>query len=336
MSVYKKKNGKWYCQFMIKGERIHKLLDGAKDKNHAKELEDAERFNLRLIQNGLLEKKEIKYELSYMMNKYKDRAITLSSYKDCIRQANDIITFFGAKKDIKSIKPTDVINYLQHLKKRNFKNSSINRYLSTFKRAYNIMIEDELISYNPCNKVDTLEENNRRYRYLSKEEWELLKKELSSYTLNIVLVALLTGFRRSNVLKLKWEQIDLNLRTIELLKSENKGKKYIKLSISDSLYDLLISLKPKPSGYVFVNPKTNKPYTTINKSFKSALYRAGLMDLKFHDLRRTVGTWLLTSGVDIRTVQNILAHSDVRTTERYLALTNEQNQKAMSVLNSYV
>ena len=95
-------------------------------------------------------------------------------------------------------------------------------------------------------------------------------------------------------------------------------------------------LGPKKSGYVFVNPKTGKPYTDIKKSFNAALKRAGLSDFRFHDLRRTVGTWLLTSGVDIRTVQNILAHSDVRTTERYLALTNEQNIKAMGVLNSYI
>lgn len=335
MSVYKKKNGKWYCQFMVKGERIHKLLDGAKDKESAKALEDAERYKIRLIQSGLLERKETKYELSFMMNRYKNRALALSSKGACIQQANEVVEFFGAKKDIKNIKPTDIENYILHLKRRGLKNSSINRHLSTIKRAYNIMIEDDFINYNPCNKVKFLDEDNRRFRYLTKEEWERLKLELSDDTLNIVSVALLTGFRRANVLKLKWEQIDLNLRTIELLKTENKGKKYIKTPISNALYDLLLTLNPKQSGYVFVNPKTNKPYYSIKKSFKSALKRAGIKDFKFHDLRRTVGTWLLSSGVDIRTVQNILAHSDVRTTERYLALTKEQNIKAMTVLNSY-
>ena len=95
-------------------------------------------------------------------------------------------------------------------------------------------------------------------------------------------------------------------------------------------------MNPKDEGYIFLNPKTGKPYTTIRKSFNTALKKANIKDFHFHDLRRTTGTWLLTNGVDIRTIQNILAHSDVSTTQRYLSLTPEQNQKAMTVLNSYM
>lgn len=336
MAVYKEKNGKWYCQFMVKGKRVHKLLDGADSIEKAKELEDAERYRTRLIQNGLIKEEEKKYTLAYMLDRYKERSKLLATYKDSERQADEWLEYFGRNKNIKEIKPTDIQKYIRHLKSRKLKNSSINRQLAGLKRAYNIMIDDELITYNPCKKVKLLEDEGRRYRYLTKNEWNRLKKELPPETLAIVSVALLTGFRKRNVLQLRWEQIDLNLRTIELLKTENKGKKYIKISISDTLYNLLMTLEPKKSGYVFVNPKTGKPYTSIKKSFNNALNRAEITDFHFHDLRRTVGTWLLTSGVDIRTVQNILAHSDVRTTERYLALTNEQNIKAMGVLNSYV
>lgn len=335
MAVYKNNNGKWYCQFMVKGKRVHKLLDGAKNKDHAKELEDAERFKIRLIQNGLMHEEQ-KYTLGFMVDKYKEGSKLLATYVHSERQADKWLKYWGKNKDIKNIKPSDIEAYIRYLKSTGIKNSTINRELAGLKRAFNIMIQDDLITYNPCCKVKMLEVDGRRYRYLTKEEWERLKAELSPTALQIVTVALLTGFRSGNVLKLKWEQIDLNLRTIELLKTENKGKKYIKMSISDSLYDLLLTLEPKKSGYVFVNPKTNKPYTSIKTAFKAAVRRAGLEDLRFHDLRRTVGTWLLTSGVDIRTVQSILAHSDVRTTERYLALTNEQNIKAMGVLNSYV
>lgn len=335
MAVYKNNNGKWYCQFMVKGKRVHKLLDGAKSKDHAKELEDAERFKIRLIQNGLMHEEQ-KYTLGFMVDKYKEGSKLLATSVQSERQANKWLKYWGKNKDIKTIKPSDIETYIRYLKSTGVKNSTINRELAGLKRAFNIMIQDDLINYNPCCKVKMLEADGRRYRYLTREEWERLKAELSPTALQIVTVALLTGFRSGNVLKLKWEQIDLNLRTIELLKTENKGKKYIKMSISDSLYNLLLTLEPKRSGYVFINPKTEKPYTTIKTAFKAAVRRAGLEDLRFHDLRRTVGTWLLTSGVDIRTVQSILAHSDVRTTERYLALTNEQNIKAMGVLNSYV
>lgn len=336
MAVYKAKNGKWYCQFMVKGKRVHKLLDGATDIEKAKELEDGERYKTRLIQNGLLKEDKKRYNLTFMVNRYKERSKLLATYKDSERQADEWLEYFGKNKDIEEIKPSDIESYIRHLKTRGLKNVSVNRQLAGIKRAYNIMIDDDLITYNPCRKIKPLVDDSRRTQYLTKDEWERLKKELPPETLAIVSVALLTGFRRRNVLQLRWEQIDMNLRTIELLKSENKGKKHIKQSISDALYNLLLTLEPKKSGFVFVNPKTNKPYTTIKKSFNNALDRAGIIDFRFHDLRRTVGTWLLTSGVDIRTVQNILAHSDVKTTERYLALTSEQNIKAMGVLNSYV
>lgn len=336
MAVYKAKNGKWYCQFMVKGKRVHKLLDGADGVEEAKQLEDAERFRVRLRQSGLLPEEEKKYTLSFMMKKYKEASKLLATYKDSERQADYIIEYFGGNKDIKTIKPTDIEKFKIWLLDKGLKNSSVNRHLAGFKRAYNVLINDDLINYNPVCKVKMLTEDNRRNRCLTFEEWEKLKKELSPIALKIVSVALLTGLRKGNVLNLRWEQIDMNLRTIELLKTENKGKKHIKLPISDALYALLIGLNPKQSGYVFINPKTDKPYTSIKKAFGSALERAGIEDFHFHDLRRTVGTWMLTNGVDIRTVQSILAHSDIRTTERYLALTSERDKKAMSVLNSYI
>ena len=224
MAVYKRKNGKWYCNFMVKGKRVHKLLDGADGIDKAKELEDAERYRTRLIQNGLIQEEEKKYTLAFMLDRYKDRSKLLATYKDSERQADEWLEYFGKTKNIKEIKPTDIESYIRHLKSRKLKNSSINRQLAGLKRAYNIMIDDELITYNPCKKIKMLEDEGRRYRYLTKDEWERFKKELSQIILDIVSVALLTGFRKRNVLYLDWAQIDMNLRTIELLKTENKGK----------------------------------------------------------------------------------------------------------------
>lgn len=338
MTVYKHKNGKWYCQFMIKGKRIHKLLNGAKTKEEAKELEDAERFKTRQIQNGLLqEENNQKYSFDFLMRKY----VSVSEANNkSVREAKIfskyLTEYFGKVKDITTIKPSDIEKFKTYMLKKKRTKATVNRYLAALKRAYNILIADGLITINPVNKVKKLDEDNKRYRYLTLDEWARLKKYLPPNTLNIVIFALQTGFRKENVLQCRWEQVDFNLRTIELLKQQNKGKKVIKIPISDVLYELLISLNPKKSGYIFINPDTGKPYTNIRKSFDTALKKAEIEDFHFHDLRRTVGTWLLTSGVDLRTIQNILAHSDISTTERYLSLTPEQNRKAINVLNSYI
>lgn len=120
-----------------------------------------------------------------------------------------------------------------------------------------------------------------------------------------------------------------------MLKQDNKGSKEIKIPISSTVEKVLTSYKKK-SGYVFINPDTGKPYTTIKKGFSHALEKAGITDFRFHDLRRTFGTWLLTSGVDIRTIQNLLAHSDISTTERYLSIVKEQDKKVVDILDNYM
>lgn len=64
--------------------------------------------------------------------------------------------------------------------------------------------------------------------------------------------------------------------------------------------------------------------------------KTNIKNFRFHDIRRTVGTWLLENGVDIRTIQSLLGHSNIRVTERYLALTPSQNAKAMKYLDLFI
>ncbi len=337
MGVYRHNNGRWYCRGRINGERYHLPCTGAKTKEEAKALEDAERYKIRLRQRGLLEEKEKVFSFSFLMEKYLE--VCRANNKDLAKAhlyARVMLQFFDKRKNILTIKPSDVESFRVYLLDTGKSKATVNRYVSALKRAYNILINDELINYNPANKVKKYAEDGSRYRYLTKEEWFRLRAELSPMHLAIVTAALQTGFRKQNVLKLRWEQIDLNSRTIELLKSENKGKKSIKLPITDTLYNLLQSLDVKTSGYVFINPKTGKPYTDIKKAFKSALFRAGINDFRFHDLRRTVGTWLLEEGVNIRTIQYWYAHSELATTECYLAQTVFQIQKAAEILDSYM
>lgn len=63
---------------------------------------------------------------------------------------------------------------------------------------------------------------------------------------------------------------------------------------------------------------------------------SNIEDFHFHDLRRTMGTWLLEEGVDIRTIQFLLGHSDLTTTERYLAISRKRNIEAVNKLNKYI
>ena len=330
MAVYKR-NNKWYCRGRVNGERYHLLCTGAETKDKARELEDAYRYDIRLRQKGLAAKKEQTYTFEFMMTKYVEVCEANNKTARIAKiQKNKLCEYFGSKTSITKIKPSDIESFKLFLINRGRTKATVNRYFSAIKRAYNLMIRDDLISYNPTNKVSKFEEDNKRYRYLTIDEWNRLKSVMPKYLYNIVAVALLSGLRKSNVLQLRWEQINFELRFIEILKQNNKGKKVIRQPMSDGLYNLLQSLNPKQEGYLFVNPETDKPYTDVRKVFNSCLEKANIQGVIFHDLRRTFATWLMQEGVDIRTLQQLLMHSDISTTERYLATSHERNIKAVN------
>jgi len=85
--------------------------------------------------------------------------------------------------------------------------------------------------------------------------------------------------------------------------------------------------------HVFPNPRTGQPYTEVKKSFKAACKRAGISDLRFHDLRHTFATRLISFGVDLITVRDLLGHFSVRVTQRYTHSNQNQKEDAVQKLN---
>ena len=77
---------------------------------------------------------------------------------------------------------------------------------------------------------------------------------------------------------------------------------------------------------------TNKPYTDIKKSFSTVLKNANIENFRFHDLRHTVATRMVESGVDLLVVQEILGHSNIQTTMRYAHPVPERKKKAIDCL----
>lgn len=165
------------------------------------------------------------------------------------------------------------------------------------------------------------------------EEEEVRLLEASSEHLKpILVIAFNTGMRRGEILNLKWNHINLQAKEIriEITKS---GKPRI-VDINSLLLKELMELKSKSenSQYVFLNPRTGKPYKKLQASFKGTCRRADIKGLRMHDLRHTFASRLVERGVDLIRIKELLGHSTVKITERYTHSNQEGRKKAVELL----
>lgn len=178
---------------------------------------------------------------------------------------------------------------------------------------------------------------NARLRYLTPEEIERLLAACPEHLRRVVTVALHTGMRKSEILTLQWQQIQLEQRGVLLLDTKNGEQRGVPLT--ETVARLFQTIQEDharfglASPWVFPNPVTGKPYRADWKTaWYTALRKAGIGDFRFHDLRHTCGSYLAMRGVDIRTIQEILGHKTLTMTQRYTHLTQQHKLAAIGQL----
>lgn len=335
MSVRQEENGKWYCRFSFNGKDIHRLCRGATTKSKAQEMEQALIYDLKLQELGCKPREQKNVYLPRLKELYTTHAQNNhKKFKNQVYYLDAIEKYFGNSKPVNKITPEDIEKYKTHLRDvRNLKNSSINRYLEILSKMFNLAINNKELVENPVSKVQKLRENNHTIRFLTTDEEKRLFTSIDNiapYIKPIVITALQTGMRRGEILNLKWSNIKNN--HIELLDTKSNNPRYIPLSLT--LQDVFGQIQ-KSSEYVFVNPKTDKPYKDIKRSWNNIRNDANLLDFRFHDLRHTVATRMVEKGIDLLVVKDILGHTMIETTMRYAHPVPERKRAAIEILNSY-
>jgi len=230
---------------------------------------------------------------------------------------------------------TQVIEQYQTAKLATCKPSTVNRLLATIKHMFTKAVDWELISeeiQKKVHKVKLLPENNKRLRFLSPAECQMLLEKCGHHLKPIVVTALNTGMRKGEILKLRWDQVDLKHGFILLGITKNGERREI--PINKTLRETLEALpRHIKSPYVFWSGKNGSPYEQVWKSFNSALRRAGIIDFRFHDLRHTFASHLVMAGCDLKTVQELLGHKNLTMTLRYSHLSPGHSAKAVKLLD---
>jgi integrase len=191
-----------------------------------------------------------------------------------------------------------------------------------------------MLEKNPAAKVPLLNVDNKVEHYLDDEQLQRLLAVLRSpdsprSVCQIALFLLSTGARLNEALSAKWADIDRATRVWRIPATVSKSRKIRVVPLNDSALEVLAALDTEGQFEgLFVNRQTGKPYTTVMKVWSRLRIKAGLPELRVHDLRHNFASMLVNSGRTLYEVQACLGHSDPKVTMRYSHLSSKSMQDA--------
>jgi integrase len=196
-----------------------------------------------------------------------------------------------------------------------------------------IALREGWILRHPFSGSDTIispSDETKRTRILSRDEELLLLDacdERRAKLKPIIICALDTGMRRGEILSLRWRDVDLENKRINIQAMNTKTLRARSVPITSRLLDELKTLPRRdPSGRVF------GVTDTVKRSWATAKRIAGITDLKFHDLRHTCATRLVQGGLPLAEVSRVLGHSSITTTFRYANVDDTTFDRALTIL----
>lgn len=173
---------------------------------------------------------------------------------------------------------------------------------------------------------------NKRVRWLEKDEAKRLIDECPEPLKSVVKFALATGLRRSNIINLEWQQIDMQRRVAWVNPEDSKSNRAIGVALNDTACKVLRDQIGNHHKFVFVHtkagrrpdgsitPAVRKMRVDDGRAWKSACKRAGIEDFRFHDLRHTWASWLIQSGVPLSVLQEMGGWESIEMVRRYAHL----------------
>jgi integrase len=344
----KYKQAKWCCEFFLDGRTYKKSIPDAQNK---KDADDFERDFRRSIRGGnetvFLDETNFSDFVDTIYLPYAQN--NNPSYKTKVIESNNLKSFFGNYR-LKAITPnlieefkTKRLNERVRCQKckfgkkhdcdsREISPSTVNRELSTLSKILSLAVQNKKITDNPKRFVPQLQEPDARERFLTSEEKERLFKVLQDNVqlLAIVTIAILTGWRRGQILGLRKSSLDELSRSATIGKS--KRAKARKVPVSSIVWRILTNLANNTDDFLFVNKKTGQQLLDCGRAWDTACSDAEIEGLHFHDLRRTFAIEMLNLNAGEFTIQTALGHSNIQTTKIYAQVQNEGLRESLERL----
>lgn len=264
----------------------------------------------------------------------------LRSLKDRVNVVRlQLIPYFG-KKHLTAITPEDVEAYRGQRRKSNGKAVSlqtINNDHIILKHCLNVAKRKRLLTTNPATLVPIPCANNERDRVLTAEEWQRLYEVASAHLKPILLAAYHLGQRLGEILNLTWDRVDLHRGIITLRGVDTKTNKPRQVPMTPQVKTTLVELsKVRDIAHKHVFVYQRNPVREVKTTFRTACRKAGIENLRFHDLRHCAATNLRRAGVDTTTAMQIIGHKSPLMWKRYNSVAESDLLTAANKLNTYL
>ena len=346
------RNGFWYVSFRHEGKQLVRAVVEPSTKRRAVNKIQAEKWAQEMMyrishgEKGALEDRVKKKNLILLQELDEAYCQAFEEQWDDKRKVhhrNVIGRFTKRFTHVRDITHESLGQYVKERKSPSSRgsirsNATINRELSELRRILNWALQVDLIERNPFLGFKLLKEENHRERILTDDELKRLlatikKQEYSDFR-QIVLIALYMGMRRGEIMDLKWSDVDKSKGEFDLVKTKN-GKRR-RIPIPDIVWKELKKL-PRKSDYIFPSPtKLNQPRKKIWNRWTSLLKKSGIENFRFHDIRHTFASRMLSNGADLAVVKEILGHTTIVTTSRYLNVLQEEKKIALHNLEQNI
>ncbi|HLZ32651.1 MAG TPA: site-specific integrase [Nitrospira sp.] len=233
--------------------------------------------------------------------------------------AAHLIRAFGTVA-LDRLRPAQLAEYKASRRAAGAAPKTVNDELTLLGHAYKLaLLEWEWVTDNPVLKVKKEKIRSKPGRWLTPEEEDRLLAASPRWLQELLLFALHTGMRQSEILNLQWPQVDLTRRTLMILEQKNGGQDTLPLNATAiEVLQARARVRSIRTAHVFFNHAGHRwDARNLLRAFYAARRKAGIQDFRFHDLRHTFASRLVQAGVDLYTVQRLGRWKSLKMVQHY-------------------
>ncbi len=333
-SIYRRNGSKfWWIQYFRNGKHYQESSKSEK-KTVAKRLLDIREGEI--AKGGppgiIYDRVKLAELIELFLSDY--RTNQRKSLERAIISANILKDFFGDVRATQITTP-EINRFIEEKLEEGYAPGSINRVLAALKRAFHLGHRSTPPKVQTIPYIPMLKESNVRKGFFEHAEFLELRKHLPDPLNSIATFGYHTGWRKSEILGLKWEQVDLEVGTVRLNPGMTKNDDGRVIYMNAELLGEMQFLHMNRKG-PFVFHRNGKPIRDFRESWDAACKSAGLDGRLFHDFRRTAVRNMVRSGISETIAMKLTGHKTRNVFDRYNIVSDKDLRDAAQKLDRYI